>query len=272
MLSNFPNDKVRQMRLKWCTLLPILASFFATSCFDKAPAYSVTPSIEFSSFCFRDSKNESDADTLVLSLKFRDGDGDLGLSASDPGDSEAPFNEKFYFQKQPNGSLVKLTKYLKTSMLNYQDKRLNPLYDTLPSFVPPFSCTKWEVITDGNTTRPKVLDTLYRIFNPYHYNINVDFYTKNFDGSFTKFDWNKFLSYPNCPRAEFNGRFPILSNDMSVKSPLEGVLTYNLVGLGYKQIFSIKTLKLKIRITDRSLSRSNQLESPEFTLQSITCN
>jgi hypothetical protein len=260
------------MRLKWSALLPVLAILLTTSCFDNSPSFPTEPAIEFSSFCFRDSKDSGDADTLILSLKFKDGDGDLGLSSSEAIDSEAPFNEKFYFQKQSDGSLTKLTKYLSSSMLNYRDKRLNPRYDTLPSFVPPFSCSKWEVITDGNTTSPKILDTLYRVYNPAHYNIHVDFFTKNFDGSFTKFDWDKFFTYPNCEPSGFNGRFPILAKDLSVKSPLEGNFTYKMESRGFKLIFSIKTLKLKIRVTDRALNKSNELETPEFTLQSITCN
>jgi hypothetical protein len=262
------------MQLKWSVLLPVACIFLVIGCFDNAPSYSVVPSIQFSSLCFIDSKKEGDADTLVLSLKFKDGDGDLGLSGADPADSEAPYNEKFYFQKKPDGTVLKVTSKLTTSMLNYKDKRTNLLYDTLPSFVQPYSCTRWEVIKDSNTASPKILDTLSVLYNPNFYNIRIDIYTKNFDGSFTKFDWNKFNGYPNCPvPPDFSGRFPVLSVDPSKKSPLEGILTYNLVRSEIlKIIFKPNILKLKITITDRALNRSNELETPEFTLQSITCN
>jgi hypothetical protein len=38
---------------------------------------------------------------------------------------------------------------------------------------------------------------------------------------------------------------------------------------GMKSIFSIKPLKLKVRIRDRELNNSNQIETPEFTLDKI---
>jgi hypothetical protein len=313
------------MRMKWSALLPVLAILLTTSCFDNAPSFSDIPAIEFSSFCFRNAKKSGDADTLILSLKFRDGDGDLGLSASDQVDSQYPYHEKSYFFKfdkddlavqynylpsqwknnvsyrkdgivienlkfwraltdviiqippplapqppAPQPPSIDLTRWARVYPLSYAERRKDPRYDTLPSFVPPFSCNKWEIIRDQSNI--EVIDTLYRVYNPAHYNIQVDFFTKNFDGSFTKFDWDKVQVYPNCTPSGFNGRFPILSKDLSVKSPLEGNFTYNIVSFIYKVSFSIKTLKLKIRVTDRALKQSNELETPEFTLQSITCN
>ncbi len=256
------------MRLNRSSLLPAFIIVFCTSCFDKAPIYSVVPTIDFSDLCFRES---ADVDTLSLVLKFRDGDGDLGLSAANPSDNEIPFNEKFYFQKRTDGSLTKVAINTATNLLTYKDKRTNSLYATYPSFVTPYNCTNWEVIYNADKN-PKPIDTVYCEYNPGHYNITIDFLTKNNDGSFTKYDWGKAFPYPNCVVSGYNGRFPVLSNDITKKSPLEGFLKYNIQSGFFNLIFSIKTLKLQVQVYDRALNKSNLLETPEFTLQSIKCN
>src|SRR5882762_8127985 len=52
------------------------------SCF-KAPEYPVIPQITFSDIYFGAAKTSKQTDSLVLSLNFKDGDGDLGLSDAD---------------------------------------------------------------------------------------------------------------------------------------------------------------------------------------------
>ncbi len=245
------------MRLNWKALMPALLILIMTACFEKAPLFSTVPSIEFSNLCYSEGFNETDADTLVLTLKFKDGDGDLGLSAGDPLDNAGKYSEKNYFTL---GNSVKIS---------YKDKRTNPKYKSLPAFLPPFSCTNWEVVKDANQLP---VDTIYFEYNAYHNNILIDFYTKNNDGTFTKYDFTKFFIYPNCAVGGYNGRFPILSNDLNKKSPLEGTIKYNLKSPYFLLTFSIKTLKIKVTIIDRVLNKSNELETPEFTLQSINCN
>ena len=261
------------MRLNWRALVPALLVLFVSSCFEKAPEYSPLPAIEFSNICFTEGINSSTTsaqDTLSLTLKFRDGDGNLGLSASGAQDNEFPYNEKYYYQKNADGTVTKVTKNT-GSLVNYKDKRTNARYANLPAFATPFNCSNWELIYT-NDKNPKPTDTLYFEYNPDHYNIFIDFLIKNNDGTFTPYDFNKASIYPNCPVSGFNGRFPILSTDPEKKSPLEGNINYKMKSFGLKLIFSIKTLKLRIRITDRALNKSNELETPEFTLQSVNCN
>ncbi len=267
-------NSILKKGLGWSSIGFATILILVTSCFQNAPTYSNVPSIEFSDLCFKTATSSDGSDTLKLVLKFKDGDGDLGLSASDASDNDIPYNEKYYFQKKTDGSLTKVPQNLGTSMLDYNDRRTNSLYSTLPSFVTPYSCTNYEVVTDGNKTSPKILDTLYIEYNPSHYNILIDIYTKNNDGSFTKFDWSKTFKYPNCSVAGYNGRFPILSADLSKKSPLEGLLKYGMSASSgeFVAFFSIKTLKISVQIYDRALNKSNLLETPEFTLQSIKCN
>jgi len=221
------------------------------SCFEP-PEFSRVPSIDLADLKFKDVGDVSEPDSLIISLNFRDGDGDIGLDASNFEDQNFPYNNKYYF-RFPDGSL-----------LNYEDKRTNPNYDTLPDFVKPYNCINWEIITGSGQAK----DTVYFQLNPDHYNIFVVFLVKNPDGSFKEFDWREEFNYPNCG-ISFDGRFPVLSKDLSQASPLEGTIRYGMVSTGFQILFSIKTLKLRIKIQDRFLNKSNEIETPEFTLQSI---
>ena len=210
------------------------------------------PEITFNDLVFKDVSNPSSADTLILTINFKDGDGDLGLDDSETG---KPYNDKYYYVFQDG------------SFLNYKAKRTIAVFDTLPDFVTPYNCINWDVITDPATG--KVTDTLYFTLNPDHYNIFVDFYIKQPDNSFALYDWKKEFIYPNCQVNGFDGRFPILSKDLSQKTAQEGKIRYSMKSVGFLIFFSIKVLKLKISIQDRLLHRSNVIETPEFTLQSI---
>ena len=111
-------------------------------------------------------------------------------------------------------------------------------------------------------TKPEyyqVRDTLYYTPNPDHYNIEVDFLVKDpsAPGGFKEFDWRE----EYC--TTFDGRFPVISDK---QSSIDGILRYSMTSLGFKSVFSIKTLKLRITIKDRQLHASNVIETPEFTL------
>ena len=217
-----------------------------SACFNP-PEFAVEPQIEYESIQYKEYGNGFDAeyDSLILTLSFKDGDGDLGLDASEDGE---PYNNKFYY-------------LLNGKYLNYQTKRTNPDYDTLPDFVKPYNCINWEVYSENNVVK----DTLYFELNPDYNNITVEFLVKNPDGTFTEFDWKEAFNYPNCG-ISFDGRFPILYKDKP-GAPLEGTIRYGMGSIGFKILFSTKTLKLRIEIKDRALNRSNIIETPEFTLQ-----
>ncbi|MBL7874214.1 MAG: hypothetical protein JNL53_01025 [Cyclobacteriaceae bacterium] len=216
------------------------------------PEFPLQPQIEFESIVFREygSGFDAEADSLILTLTFKDGDGDLGLDPSELScvSEGICYNNKFFFRK-PDGTL-----------LTYKDKRTNPAYSSLPDFVKPYNCINWEVSTD-NTGK---VDTFYFELNPDHYNIEVDFLVKNPDGTFTEFDWTKEFNYPNCGTS-FDGRFPILYKE-EPGTPLEGNLRYSMGSIGFKALFSVKTLKLRVQIKDRALNKSNEIFTPEFTL------
>jgi hypothetical protein len=248
----------------------VLAVAF-NACF-KAPEFPVIPEITFNDIVFKDVPGSASADTLILTINFKDGDGDLGLGDAETdyisdGGQAYPVMDKLYFKLDgtpvyfPAGSTVAND----GSLMSYKTKRTKN--DTLPAFITPYNCANWEVLTDGTTG--KATDTLYFQLNPNHYNIFVDFYIKQQDNSFALFDWKKEFIYPNCQVNGFYGRFPILSKDLSQNTAQEGTIRYSMKSVGFLIFFSIKVLKLKISIQDRKLQRSNIIESPEFTLQSI---
>jgi hypothetical protein len=217
-----------------------------SSCFNP-PDFPVEPQIEFETIQYKEygSGFDTEYDSLILTISFKDGDGDLGL---DPSENAPPYNNKFYY-------------LIGTEYITYETKRTNPNYDTLPDFVKPYNCINWEVYKENNV----VVDTLYFQLNPDYNNITVEFLVKNPDGTFTEFDWREAFNYPNCG-ISFDGRFPILFKDKP-GAPLEGKIRYGMGSIGFKILFSTKTLKLRVQIKDRALNRSNFIETTEFTLQ-----
>ena len=119
-----------------------------------------------------------------------------------------------------------------------------------------------QLVDSFPTTNPEyyqIRDTLYYTPNPDHYNIEVDFLVKDpaAPEGFREFDWRE----EYC--TTFDGRFPVISdNDNS----LNGILRYSMTSLGFKNVFSIQTLKLRVTIKDRMLHTSNVIETPEFRL------
>ena len=90
-----------------------LVAFGLPSCYSD-PEFDVVPSIEFRDVEQYTKVNNTNAlyDSLVLVVRFQDGDGDLGLSATDPADLEGenapgqPFYHNFIVNvsKKENGS------------------------------------------------------------------------------------------------------------------------------------------------------------------------
>jgi len=268
-------------------------SAVVTSCFDP-PQFSHTPQIDFVDLYFKEGTTNNPTDSLVVTISFRDGDGDLGLA----GDQiEEPYNDIFYglagdgrvvelgkktefgnlpqFVEVPPGATGKLV-----TVRTLQD----PAYaDDLPPYISPSeSCRDYKLQTvyikdedkhiidasyaeidtmKSNNGFPPIYvvqDMFYFKENPNHRNIEVEFWVNDGTGKYTLFDWEKEF----C-EAAFNQRFPVLTDR---KGPLEGNLQYALTSVGIKATFSIKTLRLKIRLRDRALNVSNEVETEDFTL------
>lgn len=265
-------------------------SIVVVGCFDP-PNYAYIPEIAFENVYFREAKAVGESDALVLTLAFKDGDGDLGLSttAIDP-----PYHDvNFYLAS--GGKLIELQKrsvYSQVPQLvevppNVTGKLVtvrthrDPLYkDIVPAYVDAHeSCTYYSYTTVYVSEADKrifdktyhydslmykdipkvyaVVDTFYYQKNPTYSNIDVEFWVEE-GGEYKLFDWEKEF----CT-ISFNQRFMVLSDD---DRPLSGSLQYEMLASGMKTIFGVKPLKLKVRIRDRALNNSNFIETPEFTL------
>jgi hypothetical protein len=274
-------------------------SLGVTACFDP-PEFPLTPEIDFEGIYFKESKTVGVQDSLVLTLSFRDGDGDLGLSGSEIAHIDPPYHDVNYFlATETDTTLVKKeTRYLElpqfvqvpsnaTGLLVNARIARDPKYAALklPQYIDEISsCLEYSytyVFVDESdkdvfdptlhnvdtvlspATLPKIYilqDTFYIKRNPNYANIEVEYLVKE-GGGYEVFDWQK----EYC-EISFNQRFPVLSDK---EGPLEGSLQYAMVSSGMKSIFSIKTMKLRFRIRDRKLNNSDWVETPEFTLDKI---
>ena len=264
-----------------------------SACFNP-PEYPLAPEIAFEDIDFRGAKATGERDALVLTISFRDGDGNLGLSSTDV---EPPFHDvNFYLAN--DGDIIEVKKRTVYDQLpqfvdvppNVRGKLVtnrtpkDPLYkDLIPAYIDEHSsCTYYTYTTSGlyveeddihifdESYNYKVLsypnipnvymlvDTFYYQRNPTYANIDVEFWVKE-GNEYKLFDWEKEF----CT-ISFDQRFMILSDE---DRPLSGSLQYEMVTSGMKSIFGTKTLKLKVRIRDRSLNNSNLIETPEFTLE-----
>lgn len=271
-----------------------------SSCFDP-PEFSNIPEIDVEKIQFKETPSAADFDTLVLYLNFKDGDGDLGIDPLDPKFSEEPFNDSFYFIADGLGDTIQVTTQVvyttdgskSFDLLNVPDgvtgklatdkTRTLPGYGHLPVY-DPNSCLNYSLseilVAEADNLVDdtyNIVDTLYRDGNPndrfflveepflyerniYHNNIDVKFF-KFVAGNFVEYDWFEEFCI------DFNGRFPNLTNKEG--SPLEGTIRYAMPNSSFLAVFGNTRLKLRVKIRDRALNTSKEVETPEFDLRSI---
>jgi hypothetical protein len=280
--------------IKGFILFCFLTSMFS-ACFD-APEFDVTPEISFNKIDFRETPSAGDYDTLVLYINFKDGDGDLGL---DDNYLDEPFNSAFYYLAA--GPQLKDTVKATTTVV-YENNppynafflllsngkgplvtnrtRSTPGFESLPIY-DQNSCLNYsytEVLVPASLNAVdatyNITDTLndqtgndyylieealYYKSNVYHNNIEVKFWVLE-NGIYKEFDWyEKFC-------ISFNGRFPVLGDE---ERPLEGTIRYAMANPGFISLFSVKTIRISVRIRDRALHTSKEIFTPPFTLSSI---
>jgi len=259
------------------------------SCFNP-PEFPLRPEIEFESLAFKKVGGFADPDSLILTISFNDGDGDLGLDPENPQYSSFPFHPINYYlakdgdttkisteKRDPNlPPLIKIDAGQSGKLVTVRTRN-DPQY----SYLPPYSCSDYNfdsvyVSAENKSIFDKtynivdslksnqfptvyiLLDTFYYEFNPNHYNITVDFEIKNANGTYTPFYWRKEL----CET--FDGRFPVLSEDNNV--PLDGTLRYAMKSTGFIPLFGGKTLRLKVHIKDRALRYSNTVYTNDIMI------
>jgi hypothetical protein len=224
------------------TIAIILMGIVLGACFT-APEFPNEPSISFNNIVFKKGADQFDQDSLILSINFQDGDGDLGLR-NEGADTREPYHALWAFTK-PDGTLLQLK------------DRDNPDYDTLPPYAFPYYCINYTINEE---------DTIYVEPNKFHYNIYVKYFVRK-NGVYTEFDWLTAFD-PICGET-FNGRFPLLNNP-NKERPLEGKLSYKMKSAGFELLFRQDTLMIETYIIDRALNISNTISTPDFVLKDIT--
>jgi len=199
---------------------------------ERPPELPNTPIINFESVRFATGTNGFDS--LIVSIGFEDGNGDLGLEGSE----NAPPYQPLDFP------------------LNAQDDFI--------FFGDPEAPTEFHVcdFVIQDVTDDEILDTVYVEINQNSFNIEVDFFLKQ-DGIYDEFDWRREFGQFSC--ITFDGRYPLL-NTAEFDRPLAGSLSYSMVSSGFLPLFGNDTLQLRIQIKDRALNISNTVESKDFVV------
>ncbi|MBT0811341.1 hypothetical protein KIH41_08620 [Litoribacter ruber] len=177
-------------------------------------------------------------DSLIVSVDFKDAEGDLGLG---PRDFNPPF-QPFDYVLTETGSRIS--------------------YSNRPPDAPSYNPRDWRIL-DPMLDNVTVRDTLWIKPNPDHNNIFVRFFIKR-GGDYQEFVWEGPPYYTT-----FNGRFPrILTDDR--ERAIEGNISYGMLSSGWQAIFRNDTIRLDVQIQDRQLNRSNTVSTPDFTLNQVT--
>ena len=230
------------MYLKGTVLLGLIA-VLVSACLTP-PEFPLEPAIGFHDIIFKHGADQFDQDSLILTITFQDGNGDLGL-APDGADTWEPYHDL-----TPS---IHVTEQRFVQLFD----RMTPPYDTLPPYEFPYYCTNYVIIE---------LDTFYVQPNEFHNNIYVAFFVKK-NGEYTEFDFLE-ISKPQC-NLGYDGRYPRL-NDPNRNRPLEGKLKYTMKSAAWELFFRLDTLKLDVYIYDRALNKSNTVSTPDFVIKDIT--
>jgi|GEM_PF-1304851 len=226
------------MKHSFVLFIIIATSVLVFNSCKKQPDFSNVPQISFETMKQYRTTGSNPEDSILITLSFQDGDGDLGLGQ---GDTLSPYN------------LYNIT----------TDSAGNPIkYGSKPG-MPPYNqndqCNPYHIYYDTTT---KVNDTLLVSINPHYFNYHVVFLKKvgsNYD------------TISSCPILNFCGRFPVLS-PTNYSGALQGDLTITL----YSDFsdpnpiapeFDLKgqTVKFRIYIEDRALHQSNIIETTDIS-------
>jgi hypothetical protein len=222
----------------------LLLIFFALTACHERPTFPNVPSISLNDYYFREIQNTSGGanlqDSIVIRLKFEDGDGDLGLDA---------------IETSPPFQLYDVV-LVGNDTLSYGDN------DTLPDY----NCFNYEILTKTISQGDSLVvksDTIYVIRNLNHYNFFLTFLVEQSDGSFEEYN-----TYENLCAAPFHGRFFVLNTARDIR-PLTGELQYGFIS-SFRLLFrNFRSIKMRFQIQDRNLRKSNIIETEPFDINEI---
>lgn len=214
------------------------------------PEFPSNPKITFKNVTFYNN-SETDplaTDSLVVTIHFEDGNGDLGLGPNETTGPYVPFYLLADTSKTPDDLIL------------LGDNPDLPPYNPLDYYIFQDSA---RVTFPDNSTAIFYQDTAYIERNENFNNIFIRFFQKK-NGSYKEFKWEDAPYYQS-----FNGRFPKLNTE-SYDRPLEGDISYTMISAGFRVLFRNDSLKLGVKIKDRALHDSNEITTPSFTLPSIS--
>ncbi|UCS93635.1 hypothetical protein KZP23_00925 [Echinicola marina] len=212
----------------------LISFFFVGACVSPPDNFPTVPEINFSNISYVEMDNG--VDSLIIALRFKDAEGDLGL---DSRDINPPFHP-FEFLRDNQGNLI--------------------TYSNRPTDAPEYNPIDWAVRPTVDNIEIK--DTLWVKQNPNYNNIFMQFFIKR-NGNYEEFKWSDPPYYTTV-----DGRFPeILSSDNP--RAIEGTIQYAIQSSGWRPIFRNDTIRVNVQIQDRALNKSNIISTPDFTLNQI---
>lgn len=221
------------MKLKNSIFVALLLLSVWVGCISPPENFPTVPQIDFNNLEFVQAPG---ADSLIITIDFRDAEGDLGLNAKD---IFPPFNELNYITDDAGQYIT---------------------YSQRPDDAPDFNNRDWVIFPLINNQ--EIRDTLWVSENQDYYNILVKFFVKR-GGNYTEFNWSDPPYFTT-----FNGRFPRMLENEQTRA-IEGKIRYSMLSLGWNSIFRNDTLRLELRVKDRALNESNMVTTPDFTLSQI---
>ena len=221
---------------------------------------STIPSISYEKLEFKKSENSFNQDSLILTINFIDGNGDLGLSNDENNYPYHPYNA--IIDQDFNWVTLGSTN-VTPPLYIYEPNGVYYLYNNEDNR-PSFNCENYIIDTVSSTSK---LDTFYIQKNENNKNIFIEFYKKE-DNEFKLIDWKRIFDEEYGCGIDFNSRFPPL-NISNSSQLLSGKLRYGMVSYGFEMILKNDIFKLRIYIKDRELNTSNIIETPEVTLEEI---
>ena len=243
-------------------IIALIMFLFLFSCIEDNNVSDI-PSISYESIEFKKSDNSFNQDSLIITINFIDGDGNLGLSNDENNYPYHPYNAII---DQEFNWITLGSNNVTPPLYIYEPNGVYYLYsneDNRPSY----NCEDY-IIDTVNTTNK--LDTFYIQKNENNKNIFIEFYKKE-NNEFVLIDWKRIFDEEYGCGIDFNSRFPPL-NISNSSQLLSGKLRYGMVSYGFEMILKNDIFKLKIHIKDRELNTSNIIETPEVTLEEILTN
>ncbi|MEM6522928.1 MAG: hypothetical protein AAF693_04010 [Bacteroidota bacterium] len=263
-------------RIKLLTsVIVLILSTTINSCVDD-PEFADTPRIEFENIYYVEQRNLNEPDSLVITINFEDGDGDLGLGTDE---NAPPFNERNYFSNKTGNEFAFGIETLEDLLVISDTATIDSLRPLANS---EFACLFWDeepeitVLDQSGNSVPLDTTAYYRL-NERHNNIFIRFYNDvNNDGTIDEASEELDFRTVNGSGCDdnYDARFPIL-DDLEGNSALEGSISRAMVqSISFREVAFLgdRLTKLKVYILDRAGNRSNTIETPEFTLRDIQRN